>query len=1574
MNQTLWTDFDPILVQEIKDQLNRAVGAYEKNSHLIREHVNLEDSFTTGGYASRQVLELVQNASDALLKGGTDGKVAIILTNNALYCANEGQDFDVSGVRALSHAYLSEKRGDEIGRFGLGFKSVLAITDNPQIYSRSIAFEFNVERTRQALGKILGANDRVAILRMPWIIESEPEVAKDPILSELSQWATTVIKLPLRENLADLRKQIQKFPNKFLLFANHVSELTLEIRDKTVTNFSRKHKCRSLGNNNFEIVDPEGKLQNWLLVEHMHRPTEAAKQYLSESVVRDEVKIAYAAPLDNFEKRLGEFWAYYPLEVETTTWGIFNAPWAVNDDRTAMLDNLYNEEILDQFVQIFLDCIPRFRTRENPARHLQYMPSRGLELRSYGDRILSERIPREAAKRGVIPDSNGDLRVGSELLVLPLDSTFLWQGRKGADEWHRRWQLASDTPKNVPHWTCYGDPTRLARLKQLFAQEHALMTGEELAKAERLVPVTPLSEWLELLAQCDKTTKHASTALELLDVITDREAMAKGLSAEIIPTNLGWASVSSRDTTFLPSDFVADLGDIRTIDVSYIQQGRTKEILQKRGFRAVDASQVSRLMFRALGTASTGEDWMQAWNSLDDVVASEHKKILTEVSKTKQIHICTVAGTWRPAEESIVVEALGVSLEDPSLVVDVKVCPEPLAAVVGALNAVDREYFVEEELVFSEYLGEARRAFHDVFPEVNGMKLMETSFDRALGLGPIGLYGEFQSNNLSQSSSSWTKLLLKASDKTNVHWNLQSADGRQSIEVDAPHIWAVRKWGYLMTSRGLCQVQNVLAPSLIKYASYFNVALDNEARHLGLPDDLREVPNRLWDDLFSDCPTLNNARPVDSANLPELLETGLSILAGQERWTKNIPAILNGEISSRPARTVYVAVDKIEIEFLSNSGRPYVVAVDDEQRRRLLTKSTMQDASAAVSVEMIVMESSDSELLDDLYPGLRRFASLEVLNTQFQRCSIISRRIVTPDGVTDQPVPSAFVNGVLHVKEEADDTQVLRIVSTELNLDLSASDIEQLLKERDDLNVKELKARCRAAQNDEERLAALATPELLRSRLPKGLLESLAAFGEPITNEIVAKVFLDVYGFGALQQLRGDLVARGLNPPRDWAGSGSAARFVDELGFDQDFAGERSKSLPPSEVVLGKPGLKPLHDYQEAAYLEIRKVLTSTPGNSHKGMVELPTGAGKTRVAVESVVRLFLEGQLSGPVLWIAQSDELCSQAINTWVEVWREFADNRPLTIGRLWSTRDVERPETELAVIIATDAKLHSSVIEDPSYRWLKNVTAVIVDEAHTAGSPRYHKIFQYFGVDTRHHERPLLGLSATPYRGRSEVATAALANRFDSHLINPLGSEPIKALQDRGVLARVEHESLEGSRIEFDEGERKQANEMGMFASSALERLGSDVERTKRLIDHIKERPQDESILVFTASILSAQIVASLLRTQGVRADAISGTTRPAHRRKYIDDFKKGKIQVLVNCDVLLQGFDAPGIQTLYVARPTYSPGRYLQMVGRALRGPKNGGSETCLIVDLKDEVIGVDKDLAYREFETQWNEGK
>ena len=258
-----WTA-DPGLEQEVRDQFDRAIESYRIHPDLIAEHANHEESIRTGGYANRTLLELVQNSADALAgaddgQGPEAGRVEIILDvdNQTLYCANAGRPFSESGLKAITMAYLSAKRGDEIGRFGLGFKSVLAVSDSPQVFSRSISFEFNSAEARSALAKVGPNAKRYPILRTATVADPLAAFDTDPILAELAEWATTIVKLPNATNLERLKEEIEGFSSEFLLFVHAVREVKLRVLGPEP--FETSHISRDLGDGVLKIERPDGE-------------------------------------------------------------------------------------------------------------------------------------------------------------------------------------------------------------------------------------------------------------------------------------------------------------------------------------------------------------------------------------------------------------------------------------------------------------------------------------------------------------------------------------------------------------------------------------------------------------------------------------------------------------------------------------------------------------------------------------------------------------------------------------------------------------------------------------------------------------------------------------------------------------------------------------------------------------------------------------------------------------------------------------------------------------------------------------------------------------------------------------------------------------------------------------------------------------------------------------------------------------------------------------------------------------------------------------------------------------------
>lgn len=148
------TDIATLIEQKRRNRLD----AYRNEPRDIREHAGIEETVLAGGYGYRQVLELVQNGADAILEANKfvidlrqEARIEVVLREHYLYVANTGAALSQEGVEALLQSHSSPKRGNQIGRFGLGFKSLLRLGGAVDIFSRSGSLRFDPERCKSAI-------------------------------------------------------------------------------------------------------------------------------------------------------------------------------------------------------------------------------------------------------------------------------------------------------------------------------------------------------------------------------------------------------------------------------------------------------------------------------------------------------------------------------------------------------------------------------------------------------------------------------------------------------------------------------------------------------------------------------------------------------------------------------------------------------------------------------------------------------------------------------------------------------------------------------------------------------------------------------------------------------------------------------------------------------------------------------------------------------------------------------------------------------------------------------------------------------------------------------------------------------------------------------------------------------------------------------------------------------------------------------------------------------------------------------------------------------------------------------
>ncbi|MFF9022522.1 sacsin N-terminal ATP-binding-like domain-containing protein [Streptomyces eurythermus] len=229
-------------------RLRRGVlDAWATSPARFREDANAEEDLALGGYRDRLVVELAQNAADAAARAGTAGRLRLTLRDGVLVAANTGAPLDAAGVESLSTLRASAKRDAAathaaVGRFGVGFAAVLAVTDEPAIVGRHGGVRWSLAEARELAADVArhspGLGDEVRrreghvpLLRLPFAAEG---TAPEP-------YDTAVI-LPLRDAAAaDLAERLLAGVDDALLLAlPGLTEVVVEIEGQEPRTLGRR--------------------------------------------------------------------------------------------------------------------------------------------------------------------------------------------------------------------------------------------------------------------------------------------------------------------------------------------------------------------------------------------------------------------------------------------------------------------------------------------------------------------------------------------------------------------------------------------------------------------------------------------------------------------------------------------------------------------------------------------------------------------------------------------------------------------------------------------------------------------------------------------------------------------------------------------------------------------------------------------------------------------------------------------------------------------------------------------------------------------------------------------------------------------------------------------------------------------------------------------------------------------------------------------------------------------------------------------------------------------------------------
>lgn len=411
---------------------------------------------------------------------------------------------------------------------------------------------------------------------------------------------------------------------------------------------------------------------------------------------------------------------------------------------------------------------------------------------------------------------------------------------------------------------------------------------------------------------------------------------------------------------------------------------------------------------------------------------------------------------------------------------------------------------------------------------------------------------------------------------------------------------------------------------------------------------------------------------------------------------------------------------------------------------------------------------------------------------------------------------------------------------------------------------------------------------------------------------------------------------------------------------------------PSSTTIAPRYGL---FDHQRSAVNRLMPLLTQ---DDRRAILHLPTGVGKTRTAMY-VVAEFLRANEQSVVVWLASGRELLEQAVESFRGAW-EHIGNRPVSLETMWGDR---KPDLDglkdgfIAVGLAKAWAMDSGTDAGWAARLSPRVRLVIFDEAHQSIAQTYRYITEELTLDFR---CALLGLTATPGRTWADIEKDGVLAEFYGH--NKVGLEvpgenPIEYLIENDYLARPTFRTLlSEAGLDLSDSDLARIRRSLDIPDKVVESLSLSESYLTAVLSAIEELLYKGHlrVLVFAATVQHARMLAAILAVRKIVNAVVTGSTAEHERARAIRAFTQESTEpmVLVNFGVLTTGFDAPKASAVVIARPTQSLVLYSQMVGRAIRGPRAGGTETCEIVTVVDPNLQGFGDVAeaFLNWEDVW----
>jgi len=317
----------------------------------------------------------------------------------------------------------------------------------------------------------------------------------------------------------------------------------------------------------------------------------------------------------------------------------------------------------------------------------------------------------------------------------------------------------------------------------------------------------------------------------------------------------------------------------------------------------------------------------------------------------------------------------------------------------------------------------------------------------------------------------------------------------------------------------------------------------------------------------------------------------------------------------------------------------------------------------------------------------------------------------------------------------------------------------------------------------------------------------------------------------------------------------------------------------------------------------------------------MATGTGKTHCFAQ-LPKIF-QPYLPGKMLVLAHREELIDQAIA------KIQAENPGKRIDKEKAEHVADPVNAD--IVVASVASIGNRLMK---YDW-SLFDKFVIDEAHHSTADSYMRILndaRLFDLELPGHpgvnnNKLLTGWTATPQRGDGEALAKVYTEIATVYTIR-------EAIEDGWLV------DVKGYRVRTDTSLDDVKTTAGDFNQRQLADTVDTPERNLQAYKAWMKLAQDRQTIGFCVSIEHAQHLAELFRKHDVLAEAIWGDD--PDRKKKLDLFRAGEIEVLFNCDILTEGFDMWQVECVMNLAPTKSPVKYVQRVGRGTRLQEGTGN--------------------------------